>query len=253
MTTIAVLNEKGGVAKTTSALNLGVALGRLEHRVLLVDLDPQGNLTELAGVDLEDDDATIIDVLLGTTPIGAVVRKDVFDGVDVLPSRQSLFRFEQKLEREFGREYVLGEVLQPAKEVYDFIIIDNAPSRSLLLHNSLWAADRYLIPTTLETFSLDSVDKVLDTIELAQKHLRTDIACAGLLPTKADLRHGIQKDALVLLKERFGDSVFDTTIPLRTQVEWACAARTSVVTKYPGNLASMAYKDLAKEVQARVS
>ncbi len=144
----------------------------------------------------------------------------------------------------------MASVRTPYK-VYDFVIIDNAPTRGLLLHNALIASQQYLVPTTLEFLSISGIGGVMKTVEQAKNYLKVDISCIGILPTKFDRRLGSQADAMEELKALYGETVFDSVIPSRTQVEWAANDCTSIVDAYPDNDVSLSYGKLAKEVTTR--
>jgi chromosome partitioning protein len=244
-TVIAFANQKGGVAKTTSTLNLAVALQERGLRVLIVDLDPQGNLTMSQGLNPDSIERSMFDVLVHRLPIREVIRPQE---VDLAVSSIDLAGAELALSSQIGRERALEKSLTPVKGDYDYVLIDTPPSLGLLTINALVAADGVIVPVQCEYLSLRGLVQLENTLSMIRENLNPDVKIIGILPTMFDGRTLHAKEAVEILTENFGPLVFNTRI--RKTVRYAEApVKGSSVLKYdPRGPAADAYRDLAKEV-----
>jgi chromosome partitioning protein len=249
---IALCNQKGGVGKTTSAINLGAALAELGRRVLLVDFDPQGALSAGLGVQPHQLDRTSYNLLMERNiGIADVLLKTQVPGIDLLPSNIDLSAAEIQLVGEVAREQSLARVLNPVLPEYDFALIDCQPSLGLLTVNALTAAHGVIIPLECEYFSLRGVALLIDTIEKVQQRLNPGLKLDGILATMYDGRtlHGREVFSRVL--EAFGDTVFDTVITRTVRFPETTVAGEPITSWAPSSTGARAYRDLAREVIAR--
>ena len=242
---LAFANQKGGVAKTTTTLNLGVAFAEQGLNVLLVDLDPQGNLTMSQGLNPDAIERSMFDVLVHRLPIQEVIHNAE---VDLAVSSIDLAGAELALSSLIGRERALEKALLPIKDDYNFILIDTPPSLGLLTINALVAANGVIVPVQCEYLSLRGLVQLENTLSMIRENLNPDVGIAGILPTMYDARTLHAREAVEILQENFGDLVFDTKI--RKTIRYAEApVKGSSVLKYdPTGNAAAAYRDLAKEV-----
>jgi len=249
---IALCNQKGGVGKTTSAINLGAALAELGRRVLLVDFDPQGALSAGLGVQPHQLDRTSYNLLMErNVNIEDVLLKTAVPGIDLLPSNIDLSAAEIQLVGEVAREQTLARVLAPVRDGYDFVLIDCQPSLGLLTVNALTAAHGVIIPLECEFFSLRGVALLIDTIEKVQHRLNPELKLDGILATMYDGRtlHGREVFSRVL--EAFGDTVFDTVISRTVRFPETTVAGEPITSWAPSSAGAKAYRNLAREVIAR--
>jgi chromosome partitioning protein len=242
---IALANQKGGVAKTTTTLNLGVALAERGKRVLAVDLDPQSNLTMSQGIDPEDLDRTMFDVLVHKTPLEDVIQHRE---IDVAASSIDLAGAELALSSMIGRERALQKALLPLRERYDWVLIDTPPSLGLLTINALTAADGVIVPVQCEYLSLRGLIQLENTLTMIRDNLNPDVRIRGILPTMFDGRTLHAREAVEILQENFGDLVFETRIRKTIRYAEAPVKGTSVLKYDSKGTAARAYRDLAVEV-----
>ena len=242
---IAFANQKGGVAKTTSTLNLAVALREQGLRVLVVDLDPQGNLTMSQGLNPDSIERSMFDVLVHRLPISEVIHERE---VDLAVSSIDLAGAELALSSQIGRERALEKSLNAVKSDYDYVLIDTPPSLGLLTINALVAAEGVIVPVQCEYLSLRGLVQLENTLSMIRENLNPQVKIMGILPTMFDGRTLHSKEAVEILTENFGPLVFNTRI--RKTVRYAEApVKGSSVLKYdPRGPAADAYRDLAKEV-----
>src|SRR6478736_7489349 len=242
---IAFANQKGGVAKTTTTLKLGVARVEKGERALVIDLDPQGNLTMSQGWNPDEIDRSMFDLLVHRLPITEIVRQNE---LDVAVSSIDLAGAELALASMIGRERALEKALAPVRENYDWILIDTPPSLGLLTINALVAADGVIVPVQCEYLSLRGLVQLETTLSMIRENLNPNVGIQGILPTMFDGRTLHSREAVEILEENFGDLVFGTRI--RKTIRYAEApVKGSSVLKYdPTGSAAEAYRDLAKEV-----
>jgi chromosome partitioning protein len=248
----AVCNQKGGVGKTTTTINLGAALAEQGRRVLLVDFDPQGALSVGLGVQPHELDATIYNLLMERNLNAAdVVMKTSVPGLDLLPSNIDLSGAEVQLVHEVGREFVLGRVLQPLVPDYDVVLIDCQPSLGLLTVNALACADGVLVPLECEYFALRGVALLMETIEKVASRLSPKLGIDGVLATMYDSRTLHTREVLANVVQGFGDTVFHTVISRTVRFPDATVAGEPITQFDPSSNGAAAYRELAKEVLDR--
>jgi chromosome partitioning protein len=245
-TVIAFANQKGGVAKTTSTLNLGVAFREQGLKILCVDLDPQGNLTMSQGITPDDVMRSMFDVLVHRLPIEEVIHRAE---IDLAVSSIDLAGAELALSSMIGRERALEKALLPIKGNYDYVLIDTPPSLGLLTINALVASDGVIVPVQCEYLSLRGLVQLENTLSMIRENLNPHVEIVGILPTMFDRRTLHSREAIEILEENFGDLVFNTRI--RKTIRYAEApVKGSSVLKYdPSGSAADAYRQLAKEVR----
>jgi chromosome partitioning protein len=242
---IAFANQKGGVAKTTSTLNLAVALSEVGHRVLIVDMDPQGNLTMSQGLNPDQITRSMFDVLVHRLPIDQVIQEAE---VDLAVSSIDLAGAELALSSMIGRERALEKALAPIRQRYDFILIDTPPSLGLLTINALVAADEVIVPVQCEYLSLRGLVQLENTLSMIRENLNPNVEIQGILPTMFDGRTLHSREAIEILQENFGDLVFNTRIKKTVRYAEAPVRGSSVLKYDPTGNAAEAYRELAKEV-----
>jgi chromosome partitioning protein len=249
---VALCNQKGGVGKTTSTINLGAALTEYGRRVLLVDFDPQGALSVGLGVQPHQLDRTIYDVLMeSSVGLDDVLLKTNVPGMDLVPSNIDLSAAEVQLVNEVAREQTLARALTPALPDYDLVLIDCQPSLGLLTVNALTAADEVVIPLECEFFSLRGVALLIDTIEKVRERLNPRLHIAGILATMYDSRTVHGREVFARVVEAFGDTVFDTVITRTVRFPETTVAGEPITTWAPSSSGAQQYRALAKEVLAR--
>jgi chromosome partitioning protein len=249
---VAVCNQKGGVGKTTTTINLGAALAEQGRRVLLVDFDPQGALSVGLGVQPHELDATVYNLLMerGVTARDVIIKTRV-DGMDLLPSNIDLSGGEVQLVHEVGREFVLGRALQPVIPDYDVILIDCQPSLGLLTVNALACADGVLIPLECEYFALRGVALLMETIDKVSTRLSPKLTIDGLLATMYDSRTLHTREVLAGVVAGFGERVFHTVISRTVRFPDATVAGEPITRFDPACNGASSYRELAKEVLER--
>jgi chromosome partitioning protein len=242
---IAFANQKGGVAKTTTTLNLAAAFVESGHRVLCVDMDPQANLTMSQGIDPDTLEVSMYDVLVHHTSIREVIRKRE---VDVACASIDLAGAEIAMSTQIGRERSLQKALHPITEDYDFICIDTPPSLGLLTINALTAAKKVIVPVQCEYLSMRGLIQLQNTLSMIRENLNPDVEIEGILPTLVDSRTVHAKEAIEILEENFGDRVFASRIKKTVRFAEAPVKGMSVLKYDPDGKAAYAYRELAKEV-----
>jgi len=242
---ISFANQKGGVAKTTTTLNLGVALAEQGLKVLLVDLDPQGNLTMSQGLNPDTIERSMFDVLVHRLPIQEVVHHTE---VDLAVSSIDLAGAELALSSMIGRERALEKAILPVRDGYDYVLIDTPPSLGLLTINALVASNGVIVPVQCEYLSLRGLVQLENTLSMIRENLNPDVGIEGILPTMYDSRTLHSREAVEILQENFGDLVFDTKIRKTVRYAEAPVKGTSVLKYEPSGSAAQAYRELAKEV-----
>ena len=251
-TVLAMCNQKGGVGKTTSTINLGAALAEYGRRVLLVDFDPQGALSVGLGVQPHQLDQTIYNLIVERkTTIDEVIMPTTVDGMDLLPSNIDLSAAEVQLVTEVGREQTLGRCLAPVLDRYDYVLVDCQPSLGLLTVNALACADGVLIPLECEFFSLRGVALLMDTIEKVQDRLNPKLEITGILATMYDPRTLHTREVMTRVVEAFGELVFDAVINRTVRFPETTVAGEPITRWATKSAGAEAYRALAREVIAR--
>ena len=245
MKVYAFANQKGGVAKTTTTLNLAVALSESGHKVLCVDLDPQGNLTMSQGVDPDEVEKSLYDVLVNDMPIKEIIQHRE---VDIAVASIDLAGAEIAMSTKIGRERSLQKALAQVADVYDFVCIDTPPSLGLLTINALTAADKVIVPVQCEYLSMRGLVQLQNTLQMIRENLNPNVQIEGILPTMLDSRTVHAKEAVEILEENFGDLVFNTRIKKAIKFAEAPVKGSSVLKYDPSGNAAKSYRDLAEEV-----
>ena len=246
---ISMCNQKGGVGKTTSTINLGAALAEYGRRVLLVDLDPQGALSAGLGVPHYELANTVHNLMVEPrVGIDDVLIHTRVEGLDLVPSNIDLSAAEIQLVNEVGREQTLGRALRPVLDSYDYVLIDCQPSLGLLTVNALACSDGVVIPTECEFFSLRGLALLTDTVDKVRDRLNPRLAISGILVTRYDSRTVNAREVMARVIERFGDLVFDTVINRTVRFPETSVAGEPITTWAPKSSGALAYRTLAREV-----
>lgn len=248
---IAIANQKGGVGKTTTAINLGASLAVSEQRTLIVDIDPQGNASSGLGLENRESLSNIYDVLVNQRPARECIVRDLhFDHLDLLPSTRDLVGAEIELVGTGNRETVLRRALEPVREDYDFILVDCPPSLGLLTLNTLAAADSVLIPIQCEFYALEGLSQLLNTVRLVQKGLNPSLEIEGVLLTMYDKRLNLSRQVADEAREYFGNKVYRTRIPRNVRLAEAPSFGKPIVLYDVLSNGAQSYLSLAKELIA---
>lgn len=250
-TVIAVTNQKGGVGKTTTSINVSYCLAKEGKRVLLVDFDPQGNATSGLGIDKNTLDKTILDVIMNTAPLSGVIRATEIKNLSIVPATPELANAEVELARAEHRFTRLKKALE-AHDEYDIIIIDSPPSLSLLTVNALIAANYVMLPVQAEFYALEGLGQLLDTMKLVRKGLNPTLELAGVVVTMMDTRTVLSRQVLAEIQKHFPGKVFETTIPRNVRIAEAPSHGEPVGKYDKWSKGARAYKALSKEVLRRI-
>jgi len=249
---IAIANQKGGVGKTTTAINLGASLAVAEKRTLVVDIDPQGNATSGLGVESRESLPTIYDVLIGDRSVDESILREVhFPCLDVIPSTRDLVGAEIELVNAPQRETILRRALQDIREQYDYILVDCPPSLGLLTLNTLTAADSVLIPIQCEFYALEGLSQLLSAVRLVQKNLNPKLDIEGVLLTMYDERLNLSRQVAAEAREYFGTKVYQTSIPRNVRLAEAPSFGRPIVLYDVLSKGSQSYLELAQELITR--
>ncbi len=243
---VSIANQKGGVGKTTTSVNLSTIIAKKGKKVLLIDADPQGNATSGLGVE-KDTEFSTYDVLVNDTPIESTLKKTSVKNLIICPSNISLAGAEVELVSMMSREQRLKEKLESVKDVFDYVFIDCPPSLGLVTLNSFTASDSVLIPVQCEYFALEGLGQLLNTINLVKKHLNKNIEIEGALLTMYDIRTNLSNQVVKEVKKYFGDRVYKTVIPRNVRLSEAPSYGMPITVYDPKSKGAKSYEKLAKE------
>ncbi len=250
---IAIANQKGGVGKTTTSVNIAASLAATKRRVLLIDMDPQGNATMGSGINKRDLELSAFDVLMGEKPITEVLTKSIDGGYDLLPGNADLIGAEVGLLDELAREIRLRNAVDEIKGNYDFIFIDCPPSLNMLTVNALVAASSVIIPMQCEYYALEGLSALLESIDKIRKYLNPDLKIEGLLRTMYDPRNNLAIQVSTQLLEHFGEKVYRTIIPRNVRLAEAPSHGLPIIKYDKSSRGALAYLALAGEMLRRES
>lgn len=245
---ISVANQKGGVGKTTTTINLAAALGESGKKVLLIDMDPQGNTTSGIGIEKNEVENTVYELILGECSIEECIQKNVLENVSLIPANVNFAAAEVELIGIEKQEFILKNELDWVKDRYDFILIDCPPSLSTLTVNALTASDSVLVPIQCEYYALEGLSQLIHTINLIKERLNNRITIEGVVFTMYDSRTNLSAQVVDNVKANFAYNVFDTVIPRNTRLAEAPSYGMPILSYDPKASGSEAYRNLAKEV-----
>ncbi len=260
---VSIVNQKGGVGKTTTAINLSASLAILDYKILIVDTDPQANAGSGLGIDSKDHEHNIYTSLTGHTDIRKCIVPTEIPNLEIIPSHIDLAGFELEIVNQVAREYILKEALDPIKDDYDFIFIDCSPSLGLMVINSIVASDSVLIPVQCEYFALEGIAKLQKTVDIIKKRLNQELQLEGYVLTMYDGRTNLSKMVVDDVRKYFGELCFETIVPRNVKLAEAPSYGVPALLMFAGdkdgefdlkfleNKGAISYVDLAKEMLRR--
>ncbi len=251
MRSIAFINQKGGVGKTTSTVNVGACLATLGKKVLLIDLDPQANLSIHFGVNAHGNDLSIYQIMCGKKRVDEVLKKTAINGLDLIPSDIDLASAEVELVNTVGRETIVKFYLEDTLKGYDYVLIDCPPSLGLLTLNALTVANEIFIPLQTEFFALQGVSKLIQTFDIIKKRLNSSLEITGIIPCMYDSRTKLGQAVLDKIKEYFDKKVFNTNIRKNIKLSESPSHGIPIITYAPESNGAQDYEALTKEVIAQ--
>jgi len=245
---IAIVNQKGGVGKTTTSINLSAALALQGKRVLLIDIDPQGNASTGLGVSRRQRDNTIYNIMTEGLSVDEAIQETGVEGLSIIPSHVDLSAAEMEIGNADGRTIILREALKASKRKFDYVLIDCPPSLNLLTINSLAAARSVIVPLQCEFFALEGLSQLLKTVEMAKAGINPDLAIDGVMLTMYDKRNRLSAQVADDVRKHLGRAVFKTMIPRNVRIAEAPSFGQPVLVYDPDCAGAQAYRDLAKEM-----
>ena len=244
---ISICNQKGGTGKTTTTVNLSAALSELGKKVMIIDVDPQGNATSGVGVNKNELDKSVYDLLIGKFSVEEVVIRNVYNNLDIIPCNINLTGAEIELVGALSRENRLKKTLEPVQANYDFIFIDSPPSLGLLTLNALVASDSIIVPIQCEFYALEGVSQLLNTINLVRDGLNAKLSIEGVLLTMADFRTNLTTEVINEIKSYFKEKVYNTIIPRNIRLSEAPSFGKPITLYDNNSIGAIRYKELAQE------